>query len=134
VGALGGLIGFPALSLQQIFGWVLAPLAWLMGVPWADALEVGSLMGIKIVINDFVAYLQLAGGLDAGSTMSPRAVIICTYALLGFANFGTIAILIGGVSGISPERRSDLSRLGIRAMIGGNLAAFMSASFAGMVL
>ena len=134
VGGLGGLVGFPELSLQQIFGWVLAPLAWLMGVPWADAVDVGSLMGIKIVVNDFVAYLQLAGGLEAGSTMSPRAIIICTYALLGFANFATIAILIGGIGGIAPERRSDLSRLGIRAMIGGNLAAFMSASFAGMVL
>jgi CNT family concentrative nucleoside transporter len=134
VGGLGALVGLPELSLQQIFGWVLAPLAWLMGVPWADAVEVGSLMGIKVVINDFVAYLQLAGGLEAGSTMSPRAVIICTYALLGFANFATIAILIGGVGGIAPDRRADLSRLGLRAMIGGNLAAFMSASLAGMVL
>ena len=134
VGGLGGLVGFPELSLQQIFGWVLAPLAWLMGVPWADAMEVGSLMGIKVVINDFVAYLQLAGGLEAGTTMSARAVVICTYALLGFANFATIAILIGGVGGIAPERRSDLSRLGLRAMLGGNLAAFMSASLAGMVL
>ena len=134
VGGLGGLVGLPDLSLQQIFGWVLAPLAWLMGVPWADAIEVGSLMGIKVVINDFVAYLQLAGGLEAGSTMSPRAVVICTYALLGFANFATIAILIGGVGSIAPERRGDLSRLGLRAMIGGNLAAFMSASLAGMVL
>ena len=134
VGGIGGLAGYPQLSLQQIFGWVLAPLAWVMGVPWADAMEVGSLMGIKIVINDFVAYLQLAGSLEAASTMSPRAVIICTYALLGFANFATIAILIGGIGGIAPERRGDLSRLGLRAMIGGNLAAFMSASLAGMIL
>ncbi len=134
VGGLGGLAGFPDLSLQRILGWVLAPLAWLMGVPWTDAMEVGSLMGIKTVINDFVAYLQLAGALEAGSTLSPRAVIICTYALLGFANFATIAILIGGIGGIAPDRRADLSRLGLRAMAGGNLAAFMSASFAGMVL
>ncbi len=134
VGGLGGLVGLPDLSLQQIFGWVLAPLAWLMGVPWADAIDVGSLMGLKVVINDFVAYLQFAGALETGSTMSPRAAIICTYALLGFANFATIAILIGGVGGIAPERRADLSRLGLRAMIGGNLAAFMSASLAGMVL
>ena len=134
VGGVGGLVGYPGLSLQVIFGWVLSPLAWLMGVPWADAMEVGSLMGIKTVINDFVAYLQLAGTLGAGSTMSPRAVIICTYALLGFANFATIAILIGGIGGIAPERRGDLSRLGLRAMVGGNLAAFMSASLAGMIL
>jgi len=134
VGGLGGLVGVEGLSLERIFGWVLAPLAWLMGVPWADATEVASLMGVKTVINDFVAYLQLAGTLEAGSAMSPRSVVICTYALLGFANFSTIAILIGGIGGIAPERRADLSRLGLRAMAGGNLAAFMSASFAGMVL
>lgn len=134
VGGIGGLVGYPELSLQMIFGWVLAPLAWLMGVPWADAVDVGALMGVKTVINDFVAYLQLAGTLEAGSTMSPRAVVICTYALLGFANFATIAILIGGIGGIAPDRRRDLSKLGVKAMIGGNLAAFMSASLAGMIL
>jgi len=134
VGALGGLVGAANLSLEQIFGWILSPLAWLMGVPWADAGTVGSLIGVKTVVNEFVAYLQLAGTLETGVALSPRAAIIATYALLGFANFSSIAIQIGGIGGIAPNRRSDLSRLGLRAMIGGNLAAFMSASLAGMLL
>ncbi len=133
VGSLGGLAGVEGLSLERIFGWILAPLAWLMGVPWNDAGTVGSLIGVKTVVNEFVAYLQLAGTLDAG-TLSPRAAIVATYALLGFANFSSIAIQIGGIGGIAPARRGDLSRLGLRAMLGGNLAAFMSASLAGMLL
>ena len=133
LGALGGLAGLEGLSLERIFGWILAPLAWLMGVPWGDAGTVGSLIGVKTVVNEFVAYLQLAGTLETG-TLSPRAAIVATYALLGFANFSSIAIQIGGIGGIAPTRRSDLSRLGLRAMIGGNLAAFMSASLAGMLL
>ncbi|UCG89385.1 MAG: NupC/NupG family nucleoside CNT transporter [Gemmatimonadota bacterium] len=134
IGAIGGLVGQPELSLQMLLGWLLAPLAWLMGVPWADAGSVGSLLGIKVAVNEFVAYLDLAHLLQAGNALSPRGAIIATYALLGFANFASIAIQIGGIGGIAPERRGDLSRLGIKAMIGGNLAAFMSASFAGMVL
>ena len=134
LGALGGLGGRSDLSLQVLLGWVLAPLAWLMGVPWADAGTVGSLIGVKTAVNEFVAYLQLAGLLQAGSPLSPRAAIISTYALLGFAHFSSIAIQIGGIGGLAPERRGDLSRLGLRAMIGGNLAAFMSASLAGMLL
>jgi CNT family concentrative nucleoside transporter len=134
LGAFGSLFGHPELSLQMLLGWLLAPLAWLMGVPWADAGAIGSLLGEKVAVNEFVAYLDLAHQLQAGSDLSPRAVVIATYALLGFANFASIAIQIGGIGGIAPERRSDLSRLGIRAMIGGNLAAFMSASLAGMVL
>ena len=133
VGSLGGLAGVEGLSLERIFGWILAPLAWLMGVPWNDAGTVGSLIGVKTVVNEFVAYLQLAGTLETGS-LSPRAAIVATYALLGFANFSSIAIQIGGIGGIAPQRRGDLSRLGLRAMIGGNLAAFMSASLAGMLL
>jgi CNT family concentrative nucleoside transporter len=133
VAGLGGMVGVEGLSLERIFGWVLAPLAWLMGAPWSDASAVGSLIGVKTVVNEFVAYLQLAGTLE-GPGLSPRAAIISTYALLGFANFSSIAIQIGGIGGIAPTRRSDLSRLGLRAMIGGNLAAFMSASLAGMLV
>jgi CNT family concentrative nucleoside transporter len=95
---------------------------------------VGSLIGVKVVVNEFVAYLQLAGTLDAGTGLSPRGAIVATYALLGFANFSSIAIQIGGIGGIAPERRGDLSRLGLRAMIGGNLAAFTSACLAGMLV
>ncbi len=135
IAALGNLVGLSELSLEGIFGVVLAPLAWLMGVPWADAGQVGALIGVKTVLTEFIAYLQLAGQLsDPATTLSPRAAIIATYALLGFANFPSIAIQIGGIGGIAPERRRDLSKLGIRAMVGGNLAAFMSASLAGMLL
>jgi CNT family concentrative nucleoside transporter len=134
VGAVGGLFGVEGLSLERIFGWALAPLAWLMGVPWQDAGTVGSLVGIKTVLNEFVAYLQLAGIVGAGGAgLEPRSTVIATYALLGFANFSSIAIQIGGIGGLAPERRSDLARLGLKAMIGGNLAAFMSASLAGML-
>ncbi len=134
VGFAGGILGNPNLSLEMIFGWLLAPLAFLMGVPWADADTVGSLIGVKVVVNEFVAYLQLAGTLQGGEVLSPRGAVIATYALLGFANFSSIAIQIGGIGGIAPRRRGDLSRLGLKAMIGGNLAAFMSASLAGMLI
>jgi CNT family concentrative nucleoside transporter len=134
VGAIGGALGIAGLSLERIFGWLLAPLAWVMGVPWSDAGTVGSLVGIKTVLNEFVAYLQLADLLGTGGeALHPRSAVIATYALLGFANFSSIAIQIGGIGGLAPERRSDLARLGLKAMIGGNLAAFMSASLAGML-
>jgi concentrative nucleoside transporter, CNT family len=129
----GALAGVEGLTLERILGWLLAPLAWLMGVPWSDAGTVGSLIGLKTSVNEFVAYLQLAGIMNADG-LGPRAEIIATYALLGFANFGSIAIQIGGIGGLAPERRGDLARLGLKAMIGGNLAAFMSASLAGMLL
>lgn len=134
IGAVGGIVGVEGLTLEQIFGWVLAPLAWLMGVPWADADYVGSLIGVKTVLTEFIAYLELAATLSVGDTLTPRGAVIATYALLGFANLPSIAIQIGGIGGIAPERRGDLSRLGVRAMIGGNLAAFMSASLAGMLI
>jgi CNT family concentrative nucleoside transporter len=134
LGLVGGLMGRPDLSLQLLLGWVLAPLAWLMGVPWTDAGTVGSLIGVKAAVNEFVAYLQLAGLLQSGAPLSPRATVMATYALLGFANFSSIAIQIGGIGGLAPERRGEFARLGMRAMIGGNLAALMSASLAGMLL
>ena len=135
LGWAGGLVGFESLSLESVLGAALAPLAWLMGVAWSDAATVGSLLGIKTVLNEFVAYFQLAGTLGAGGGgLEPRSVIIATYALSGFANFGSIAIQIGGIGGIAPSRRHDLSRLGLRAMIGGSIAAFMTATVAGMIL
>jgi concentrative nucleoside transporter, CNT family len=133
IGWAGGFVGLPELTLEGILGWGLAPLAWLMGVSWADAPTVGSLMGLKTVVNEFVAYLQLSAILADGG-LEPRSVIIAAYALSGFANFSSIAIQIGGIGGIAPSRRHDLSRLGLRAMVAGSLAAFMTATVAGMLL
>ena len=130
----GALGADQRVTLDVLLGWVLAPLAWLMGVPWQDAVQVGALLGIKTVLNEFVAYLQLSTLLGGGGDLSPRSVIIASYALCGFANFSSIAIQIGGIGGIAPARRSDLARLGLRAMIGGTLAAFMTATIAGMIV
>jgi CNT family concentrative nucleoside transporter len=130
----GATVGLEGITLQSILGWFLAPLAWMLGVPWTDAATVGSLLGIKTVLNEFVAFLGLADILAGGSGISARSAVIATYALSGFANFSSIAIQIGGIGGIAPSRRHDLSRLGLRAMIGGSLAAFMTAAIAGMLL
>ncbi len=134
LGWAGGLLGFQGVTLEGILGWILAPLAWIMGVPWHDARLVGQLMGLKTVLNEFVAYLRLSSILGGADGLDPRSVIIATYALSGFANFSSIAIQIGGIGGIAPGRRSDLSRLGLRAMIAGSLAAFMTAAVAGMLV
>lgn len=134
IGGIGGLFGADHLTMEAILGWVLAPLAWLMGVPWVDAPEVGALLGVKTILNEFVAYMQLAEMTPKGVLQDPRSVIIASYALCGFANLGSIAIQIGGIGGIAPERRKDLARLGLRAMIGGNLAAFMTACVAAIIL
>jgi CNT family concentrative nucleoside transporter len=133
LGWSGGLVGLEALTLEGLLGALLAPLAWIMGVPWSEAGIVGELMGLKTVLNEFVAYLRLSDVLAAGE-LGPRSVIIATYALSGFANFSSIAIQIGGIGGIAPARRSDLSRLGLRAMVAGSIAAFMTATVAGMLV
>jgi CNT family concentrative nucleoside transporter len=129
-----GLVGIHGLTLQKLLGWALAPLAWLMGVSWHDAPAVASLLGMKTVLNEFYAYLQLASDLGSGMVLQPRSIIIASYALCGFANFSSIAIQLGGIGGLAPSRRHDLSRLGMRAMIGGTIAAFMTATVAGMVM
>jgi CNT family concentrative nucleoside transporter len=134
LGWVGGFVGLESLTLELMLGWLLSPLAWLMGVPWSDAPTVASLMGVKTVLNEFVAYLQLQGTLAGGTQLEPRSIIIATYALSGFANFSSIAIQIGGIGSIAPSRRQDLSRIGLRAMIAGSIAAFMTATVAGMVL
>ena len=133
LGWAGGLVGIEGLSLEGILGWLLGPVAWVMGVPWQDAASVGSLMGLKTVATEFVAYLGLADAMAQGE-LTPRAATIATYALSGFANFSSIAIQIGGIGGIAPSRRQDLARLGLRAMIGGSIAAFMTAAIAGMLI
>ncbi len=134
LGWAGGLVGMEGWSLEAALGAVLAPVAWIMGVPWSDAPLVGSLMGLKTVATEFVAYLGLADHLAGGAPISGRSLVIATYALSGFANFSSIAIQIGGIGGIAPARRRDLSLLGLRAMVGGSIAAFMTAAIAGAVV
>ncbi|MGH7531393.1 MAG: NupC/NupG family nucleoside CNT transporter [Gemmatimonadales bacterium] len=131
---VAGLFGHPEITLQWILGKLLWPITVLMGVPPADADTVGSFIGVKTVLNEFVAYADFANQMGHGLQISPKAAIMTSYCLLGFANFSSIAIQIGGIGGLAPERRSDVSRLGLRAMIAGNLAAFMSASIAGMLV
>ena len=133
IGTFGGWVGLPGLSFQGILGFLLAPLAFLMGVPWAEASSVGSLMGIKIVLNEFLAYEEL-GALIAAGELSERSRIIASYALCGFANFGSLAILLGGIGGMAPERRSEVSELGLRSILAGSLATFMTACVAGILL
>jgi CNT family concentrative nucleoside transporter len=131
---LGWLAEGQKLNLESVLGWILAPLAWVMGVPWQDAPEIGSLLGIKTALNEFVAYLQLNTLISGESQLQHRSVVIATYALCGFANFSSIAIQIGGIGGLAPGRRSDLARIGMRAMIAGTLASFMTATIAGVLM
>ena len=128
VNALLGLIG---LSLQQIFGWVFAPVAWSMGVPWRDAPTIGNLLGTRMALNEFVAYSQLG---PMKGVLDPRSFTIATFALCGFANFSSIGIQIGGIGALAPTRRHDLARLGLRAMLAGTLANFITATIAGFLL
>jgi CNT family concentrative nucleoside transporter len=124
------LAGEPV-TLERILGWLAAPLAWVMGIEWQDAGTVGMLLGKKTVLNEFLAYLDLVKFKDA---ISPRSFTIATYALCGFANFGSVAIQIGGYGSLVPARRKDFAKLGLRAMIGGTLAAFMTATIAGILI
>ena len=122
---------FEALSLQAIFGYVFAPLAWAMGVESADILSFGTLLGEKVAVNEFIAYGSLR---DLEGVMSERSVVIATYALCGFANFSSIAIQLGGIGGIAPSRRSEIAALGLRAVLGGALASWMTATIAGVLI
>lgn len=118
-------------SLELVFGFVFQFIAFAIGVPWQDALNVGSLMGIKLVLNEFVAYLRMSD-LVGAHQLSEKAIVISTYALCGFANFSSIAIQIGGISPLAENRRSDIARLGLKAVLGGTIATWMTASIAGM--
>ncbi len=135
-GILGWIHGLPLMgwlpaSLENLFGIIFAPVAWIMGVPWKDARTIGDLLGTRLVLNEFVAFLKL-GPLKA--TLDPKSFTIATYALCGFANFSSIAIQIGGIGALAPTRKSDLARLGLRAVAAGTMANFMSACIAGMLL
>jgi CNT family concentrative nucleoside transporter len=122
---------FPG-SLQTLFGTLLRPLAWLMGVPWADAARVGNLLGVKLSLNEFVAFGTL-GSYIQEDLLSERAIIISTYALCGFANFSSIGIQIGGISALAPERKGDLAKVGLKAMFGGALASWLTATIVGIL-
>ena len=130
---LGSLVGIADLTLQKILGVLFAPLAFVMGIPWDEARQVGALLGVKTVLNEFLAYRDLAILMDSGE-LSRRSAVITSYALCGFANFGSVAILIGGVGGIAPSRRSELARLGLRSILGGTLATQMTGCIASMLL
>jgi len=147
LGWAGGLLGMPQLSLEWIFARAFSPVAWLVGVPWVDCGNVGVLLGKKIALNEFIAYADMkvlldnaatiaGGGAAAGSlpVLSDRAVVLATYALCGFANISSIAIQIGGIGGIAPERSGDLAKLGVRALLAGTLVNLINACIAGLVL
>jgi CNT family concentrative nucleoside transporter len=131
MGGIGGWFGHPEFSLQMVLGWVFAPIAWSLGVPWRDAGTIGNLLGTRMVLNEFIAFAQL-GPMKA--QLDPRSFTVATFALCGFANFSSIGIQIGGIGALVPERRHDLARLGLRAMLAGTLANFVSACIAALLL
>ena len=120
-------------TMQDILGVLFQPLAWAMGIPWAEARVVGSLMGEKIVLTELIAYANLSELIN-NNAISERTAIISSYALCGFANFGSIGIQLGGIGGMAPDRRKDLSKLGMKAMIGGALASWLTATIAGILI
>ena len=135
VGHIGALVSLPGLSLEKIFGWIFTPLAWIMGIPMSEAPQVGSWIGQKTVLNEFVAYFNMADFLKANPTaISQRSLIIGAHALAGFSNFLSIAIQIGGLGALAPTRRHDIARLGLYAVLAGSLACFLSAAITGFLL
>ncbi|MCY9517422.1 NupC/NupG family nucleoside CNT transporter [Paenibacillus apiarius] len=131
IGWVGGVFGIEALTLEQILGYLFAPIAFLIGVPWSEALQAGSFIGQKFVLNEFVAYTSFAPEIV---NLSPKSVVIISFALCGFANLAAIALLIGGLGGIAPSRRQDLAEMGFRAVFAATLANLMSAAIAGMLV
>ncbi len=128
IGGTAGIFGYEGLTLEQILGWLLAPLAWVLGTPWHDAVSIGSLIGQKLVLNEFVAYVEFVRLKD---TLSDQAQIIAIFSLCGFANLSSIAILLGGLGGMAPKRRHDIARMGMKAVAAGSLSNLMSAVLAG---
>lgn len=131
LGSLGGLVGFPDLTFQLVLGYIFAPLMFAIGVPWSEAIQAGSFLGQKIILNEFVAFQAFAPDIDQ---FSERTAAIITFSLTGFANFGSLAILLGGLGRLVPERRSQIAQFGIRAVLAATLANLMSATIAGMLI
>ena len=134
IGWLGGYLGAENLTLEGMLGWLLAPVAWMLGVEWADAGLIGQMIGVDFVLNEFVAFVQLRDALAGGATVSDRSLVIGIYALTTFANFGSVAMTIAGIGEIAPSRRHDLARLGLKAMLAGLLASLVTAAIAGMLV
>lgn len=132
-GINAALPGGYELTIENLLGWILAPIAFAIGVPWQDAVNMGSLLGTKVVLNEFVAYLQLADMVSEG-ILTEKTITMATFALCGFANFASIAIQIGGIGGIAPGRKSELAQFGLYAVLAGSLANLMTATIAGMLL
>ncbi len=133
IAMVNAILGLLDLSLQQILGWIFSPLAWVMGVPWDEAGIIGSLMGEKLVLTELIAFGDLSELMTTNS-ISDRSAIIASYALCGFANFASVGIQLGGIGGIAPERRKDLAKLGLKAMFGGALASWLTATIAGILI
>ena len=133
IAMVNAILGLMDLSLQQILGWIFSPLAWVMGVPWNEAGIIGSLMGEKLVLTELIAFGDLSELMTTNS-ISDRSAIIARYALCGFANFASVGIQLGGIGGIAPERRKDLAKLGLKAMFGGALASWLTATIAGILI
>ena len=131
LGSLGGLVGLPDLTFQLVLGYIFAPLMFLIGVPWEEAIRAGSFLGQKLILNEFVAFSNFAPNIG---NFSEKSAAIITFALTGFANFGSLAILLGGLGGIAPDRRPEIAKYGIRAVLAGTLANLMSATIAGMLI
>lgn len=141
LGGVGGWFGLEALSLEQLLGWLFSPLAFLLGIPWEEATLAGSFIGQKLVVNEFVAYINLAPYIEGeqmvaatGEAMSPHTVAVLSFALCGFANLSSIAILLGGLGSLAPSRRHDIARYGVKAVLAGTLSNLMSASIAGFFI
>ena len=131
VGWFGGLFGIEGLTLQQILGYLFQPVAWLIGVPWDETRQVGSLLGQKFMLNEFIAYLDFVAN---HQNLSPRTQAIVTFALCGFACLSSIAIVVGGIGVLVPERREEMSQLGLLAVVAATLANLMSATIAGIMI
>lgn len=119
-----------ALTLQRIFGWVLAPVVWVLGIPWSDAVDAGQLLGTKVVLNELVAYIDMSN-LPEGA-LTEKSALIMTYAICGFANFGSVGIMLGGLAAIVPERRGELAQLGLKSIMAGTMATCMTGAIAGL--
>jgi len=131
LGGVGGLVGVEDLSAQMILGWIFAPLMYLLSIPWAEAQAAGAIFGEKLILNEFVAYFSLIAQAD---TLSPKTVAIVTFALCGFANVSSIAILLGGLGSLIPDRMEEIAKYGVYAVLAGSLSNLMSAALAGLIL